>query len=269
MPVLSMGVFGDGGTKYQWHRHEFRKHMQEEQWRCQGIDSGSGTVCTFYCRTRDTFESHVREKHPHLKGQRSKAYLVQCELGEQWQHAFWCGFCQKGISTRDLVPGNSIAKARYLHIEEHVMRDGRKMDDWVEVTGNGKTKGEFQRASGDQVKGDEKLEGTVFDRDLGLDSPPDACMTMSTSSSADSFNPEQDAFTRKISDDQLERVLRHSDDCPNATWTAFFREVEAHRDLTCGSARPLCAYCGGQGEEYDTSLECRLCSRPYQAFEAT
>lgn len=246
------------GTKYQWHRHEFRKHMQEEQWRCQGVDSESGIVCTFYCRTRDAFVSHIGEKHPHLKGQRSKAYLVQCELGKQWQHAFWCGFCQKGVPTSDVVPGSPIAKARYSHIEEHVMRDGWKMDDWVEIKSNGKTKGELRRESGDQVKGDEKPEGTVFDRDLGLDSPPDDCMMIS-----DSFARVQDTCMQDISDEQLERVLGDSDDCRNTTWTASFREVKAQPDLTCGSVRPVCAHCGGQGEENDTSLECRICSRPY------
>lgn len=251
------------GTKFQWRRHELKKHIQRLQYRCQRFGKESRSTCSFQTRDAHAFSSHVEQKHPQLNGADLNEYLAQCKLDAQWQTAFWCGFCHETVSNRHVESGEDKARARYAHIEEHILHHGCCMDEWEEIAGGGKTKGELKRARKDLTWDDETLDGESPRRGSSTDRSVDDTISMSFYSNAESRYSLEETTVHHVPSGEHERVVMVSTGHTTTTWPMFPCEPAPQSTLGYNCTRAWCKHCETYGEEYDTTLSCRLCLRPY------
>jgi len=136
------------GTKWEWKRHEHRQHSQSELWRCQALLEG-GRTCAQIFHDDIGIKKHLGQQHRHneesVDHEDIEKFAERCRLAKKWLGPYWCGFCKEIVQQSPTVPyGADMVKERDIHVSSHIDHEEHVMDQWVELQGGGKTKGQMQ-----------------------------------------------------------------------------------------------------------------------------
>lgn len=116
------------GSKNDWKRHENSQHYQHELWKCnEKTDSNPDSICGKPCHRREQFRAHLAKDHSIMSPSTVDSKLEQCQVGQNCDSSFWCGFCNKVIDVEE--KGLKAWASRFNHIDDHFSGRGRpKMD---------------------------------------------------------------------------------------------------------------------------------------------
>jgi hypothetical protein len=74
---------------------------------------------------------HLSTAH-RLDARTASSRLEAYHVGPNHQHGFWCGFCRQVI--RLITPkGIEAYDERFTHIDQHLVKEQRPIEDWVDV----------------------------------------------------------------------------------------------------------------------------------------
>ena len=131
------------GSKYDWKRHEIKQHHQQECWRCAGVPN----ACFKLFYKEEDYRTHLRQCHKDSDAAEVTSLVRQQRIGRRSQVRYWCGFCnaivpmvKKGIDGDD---------ERFNHIDDHFMKQGRKIEHWYLPAGGFKKGNEPDELSSD------------------------------------------------------------------------------------------------------------------------
>ncbi|OAL32961.1 hypothetical protein AYO22_00046 [Fonsecaea multimorphosa] len=138
------------GSKDDWKRHEQNQHEQQECWLCD--------KCSMvFFHDSSNYIKHMQEAH---SVSRPEEHAKHRRIARNYQGRFWCGFCQDII--KHVKTDVDAITYRFSHIADHFMKEHRSSNDWIELTGNGKTKGALKEEK-KQAEGIQEEEDDVFD----------------------------------------------------------------------------------------------------------
>ncbi|KAF1817600.1 hypothetical protein P152DRAFT_387732 [Eremomyces bilateralis CBS 781.70] len=127
------------GSKSDWKRHENSQHFQSELWRCQ--QPARGRLPEFCARPffhKEEYLTHLVKEHDR-SASKVEEEVEKCRIGRNGQVRFWCGFCRTILSAEGT--GAEAWEMRFTHIDEHINKEGKRVDSWLCVEEN-KLKGE-------------------------------------------------------------------------------------------------------------------------------
>ncbi|KIW83584.1 hypothetical protein Z517_02829 [Fonsecaea pedrosoi CBS 271.37] len=160
------------GSKDDWKRHERNQHEQQECWHCH--------LCfRVFFHDSSHFVTHMQEAH---SIPRPEELAPQRRVSRNHQGRFWCGFC-KDIIVHPQTDTDAIAY-RFGHIANHFMKENKSSKEWVELTGNGKTKGALseERKQSQGITAEE-------DEDIADASQTPSCRSQSSASQQSGLSP--------------------------------------------------------------------------------
>lgn len=133
------------GSKHDWKRHETSMHEQLECWRCEEpalnntgrsrpvFALNQEEPCMSLSYTLELYQKHLTEMHRIIDTDLISNLSKKQKIGQRSQGQWWCGFCDKIIiAQKKGVPG---VNERFDHIDEHFMKEKRKMNDWKPLDG--------------------------------------------------------------------------------------------------------------------------------------
>ena len=106
------------GSKNDWKRHENGQHSQVEVWKCNLMTKDApGVPCRKSCSRRESFKLHLQKDHGMDDIKAIEDRQDKCRLGRNCDTQFWCGFCEKVITTSQKhLPAGA---ERFDHIDDH------------------------------------------------------------------------------------------------------------------------------------------------------
>lgn len=136
--------FQKSGSKDDWQRHEESQHEQKECWRCNGSETQDHHPCfeVFYTRL-ESYHLHLRKDHGITNYRAIKKATESAHIPGRFQGKFWCGFCNRIQVLPQDTFGKAADRERVNHIVRHFRTEGKNIDQWVELGGHGRTKGEM------------------------------------------------------------------------------------------------------------------------------
>ncbi|KIW23257.1 uncharacterized protein PV07_11469 [Cladophialophora immunda] len=242
------------GSKDDWKRHEQNQHEQQECWHCERC------LKVLY-HDPSNYIKHMREAH---SVSLPEDHAKQRRIARNHQGRFWCGFC-KIIVVHTKTDVDAIT-FRFSHIADHFIKEQKSSKDWIELTGNGKTKGELSE--------ERRLrEGVAEEEDDVLDaSQPPSEATQPSPDQQSGFSPVHQPFSTQpvrpsstqqdsssMGHMQGTKLLPQAPDMPTTTQNqgqGQNRNSSSHRRLHLRSATfIICCQCGGSNA-YGLSDRC-------------
>ncbi|KAK5271629.1 hypothetical protein LTR96_003454 [Exophiala xenobiotica] len=145
------------GSKNDWKRHEQGQHEQQECWRCLECQEVFYHDQSYYVR-------HVSQVHATDPVKTTAHAPLERKIARNYQGRFWCGFCDQIIVHN--LQGVEAITLRFNHISDHFMKDKKSIKTWIEVGGQGRTKGkrveECAESTLDAVQAEEEEDGTTY-----------------------------------------------------------------------------------------------------------
>ena len=132
------------GSKNDWKRHEQVHPEQKECFRCDGhhIDIKTRRPCqrVFY-NGKPAYCQHLGQSG--ISANQHETVAEECRIRGNNQMRFWCGFCRKIVHHG--LTGTDALNERLRHIDNHFQTQKKKVADWIELGGEGRTKSQVQR----------------------------------------------------------------------------------------------------------------------------
>ncbi|TKA60302.1 hypothetical protein B0A49_09053 [Cryomyces minteri] len=130
------------GSKNDWKRHENSQHFQLGTWRCHEPNDSAAGPCAALFYYREPFEKHLKVKHNYTGKDQIHHQVTVRHIGRNGQVRFWCGFCKDILKLKET--GVKAWDERFKHIDNHFIKDHKKIEDWLCVKAN-KTKAEVAK----------------------------------------------------------------------------------------------------------------------------
>jgi hypothetical protein len=170
-------------SKDKWAGHENSEHFSNDMWRCgyknsvatsstsPSSSSSSGgdstkpvavVQCMRIFHQKAKFMKHMKEEHDVNSSETLRDLEGRWRTGRNWQHQFWCGFCdadgaEQGTGGGNFVRVESIGmeawKERFDHIEAHFDTE-MDISIWVHIDGRRNSPEQSKRPRNDDGPSD-------------------------------------------------------------------------------------------------------------------
>lgn len=139
------------GSKFDWQRHEASCNLRGREFLdaneaihvCLEPDPSRPTgKCGFVHTSEKFFEEHLHDSHAIRDDAALRNYMLRSQLPTKQPGVGWCGFCLRSVQwsataasgdARNFQTGYGKHGDRADHIDWHVSREGRNMDEYVSL----------------------------------------------------------------------------------------------------------------------------------------
>ena len=179
------------GSKNDWKRHESHQHEQQECWRCDCTNRGSGKLCArVFWTDRKFFKEHLQKDHGFTEPAKIDVKLKGRRIPKRNQGRFWCGFCNEIVHMIAKDGGPAAENERLNHINTHLDK-GMTIGQWIELGACGKNKDQFADEHGntEDSKASNSQEEEHQDKQED-DQSPETQLTSTSGPTSGSSSPE-------------------------------------------------------------------------------